>query len=65
MLDGVKIGTMVDLPESLLSQSVVAQVDRSRSLAVCPGGSCTTDMLVIAAIVWPVSPPAPPTPIAP
>jgi hypothetical protein len=56
MVDGVKVGTMVDLPESLLDQPVVVQIDRSRSLAVCPGGSCTSTTLVIAAIVWPEPP---------
>lgn len=64
MIDGVKVGTMVDLPESLLDQPVVVQIDRSRSLAVCPGGSCTSTTLVIAAIVWPVPPPALSTPPA-
>jgi hypothetical protein len=65
MVDGVKVGTMVDLPESLLDQPVVVQINRSRSLAVCPGGSCTSATLVIAAIVWPVPPPALSTPPAP
>lgn len=64
MIDGVKVGTMVDIPESLLDQPVVVQIDRSRSLAVCPGGSCTSTTLVIAAIVWPVPPLALSTPPA-
>ena len=60
---------MVDLPESLLGQPVVAQVEVGRALAVCPGGSCTKSTIVVMAIVWPVSavatPPAPPSPLAP
>jgi hypothetical protein len=66
MLDGVKIGTMVDLPESLDGWPIVAQVASGRVLAVCPGGSCTSETLVITAIVWPeqavATPRAPLTP---
>jgi hypothetical protein len=69
MIDGVQVGTIVDLPESLLGQPVVAQVEVGRALAVCPGGSCTKSTIVVMAIVWPVSavatPPAPPTPLLP
>jgi len=61
MLDGVKVGTAVDIPASLLGQAVVATVQRGRTLAVCPGGSCTTDTIMIYEIVWPpIAAPAPP-----
>jgi hypothetical protein len=66
MLDGAKVGTAVEPPEELVGQSVVAQMERSRVLAVCPGGSCTSDTLVITAIVWPAGPGGmPPTTPAP
>jgi hypothetical protein len=65
MLDGVKVGTAVDIPASLLGQPVVATVQRGRTLAVCPGGSCTTDTIVIDEIVWPLPSSALPTPSAP
>ncbi|MGD0863746.1 MAG: hypothetical protein ABSA21_13495 [Candidatus Limnocylindrales bacterium] len=66
MLDGVRVGTMVDIPDSLVGQIVVAQVERGRALAVCPGGSCTTETIVISAIVWPELPVAtPPVPLTP
>jgi hypothetical protein len=70
VLDGIKVRSMVNLPETLLGQAIVAQLERGRSMAVCPGGSCTANDLVIEAIVWPASdvvppPPAPsPTPMA-
>jgi len=65
MLDGVKVGTAVDMPASLLGQPVVATVQRGRTLAVCPDGSCTTDTIVVFEIVWPKLPPTPPTPLTP
>jgi hypothetical protein len=52
MLDGVKVGTSIDMPAALDGQIVVAQVERGRTLAVCPGGSCTTDTIVIIEIVY-------------
>jgi hypothetical protein len=68
MLDGVRIGTQVDLPEALLGQAVVARVDRGRVVGICVGGSCVEGTLVIVAIVWPandvVPPPPAPTPTA-
>lgn len=69
MIDGVTVGTMVDIPESLLGQAVVAQVQAGRALAVCPGRSCTKSTIVVMAIVWPetavATPPVPPSPLAP
>ena len=66
MLDGVIVGTAVDVPESLIGQAIVAQVEVGRALAICPGGSCTKDTYVILSIVWPLpsvaTPPAPLTP---
>jgi hypothetical protein len=69
LVDGMKVGTIVDLPESLLGQPVVAQVEVGRALAVCPGGSCTKSTIVVMALVWPeagvATPPAPPSPLMP
>jgi hypothetical protein len=69
MVDGVVVGTTIDLPDSLLGQVVVAQVEAGRALAVCPGGSCTKSTIVVMAIVWPeaavATPPAPPSPLTP
>jgi hypothetical protein len=66
MLDGVKVGTMVDLPESLLGQTIIARVERGRSLSICLTGSCFATNLVVDAVVWPagetVAPPPPPSP---
>jgi hypothetical protein len=66
MLDGVKVGTDIDLPDSVRDQIVVARVDRSRSPAVCPGVGCSpTETTVIAQIVWQtLTPPPPPVPSA-
>ena len=64
-LGGLKVGTMVDVPEWLDELPIVAQIASSRVVAVCPGGLCTTGTLVITAIVWPVPPPSLPTPPAP
>jgi hypothetical protein len=52
MLDGAKVGTAQQISEELIGQRVVAQMERSRVLAVCPGGSCISDTLVITAILW-------------
>jgi hypothetical protein len=69
MIDGVKVGTTIDLPDSLLGQPVVAQVEAGRALAVCLSGSCTQSTIVVMAIVWPeaavATPPAPPSPLTP
>jgi hypothetical protein len=66
MLDGVKVGTMIDLPESLLDQVLVARVDRARKLAVCPGVQCSLiGTIVITQIVWQtLTQPPPPVPSA-
>ena len=56
---------MVDVAEWLDELPIVAQIASSRVVAVCPGGSCTTETLVITAIVWPVPPPSLPSPPAP
>ena len=65
MLDGAKVGTAVNVPEELIGQRVVAQMERSRVLAVCPGGSCTSDILVITAILWYSGPAATPAGVTP
>jgi hypothetical protein len=60
MIDGVKVGTMVDMNVASIGQIVIARVSRGRVLAVCPGGSCTKDTLVVTEIVWPNLEPPPP-----
>ncbi len=67
MIDGVRaVGTTNIVPEFLFGQPVVAQVELGRALAVCPGGSCTKDTLVILSILWPLpSVTTPPPPLAP
>jgi hypothetical protein len=69
MIDGVRVGTQLAIDEALLNQPVVATIQVSRSLAICPGGSCTETILVVVGIDWPVAawppiadltPPAPP-----
>lgn len=61
MLDGVKVATLTDLSDSLRDQVVVARVDQSRVLAVCPAAPCDlVDKIVIAQIVWQTLTPPPP-----
>jgi hypothetical protein len=60
MLDGVVVGTAVDLPEAIVGQPVVGRVQRGRVLVTCAGGSCTKDTIVIFEIVWSQLPVAPP-----
>jgi hypothetical protein len=62
MLDGVRVGTMVDLPESLLGQAIVARIERARTLGICVSGTCVEGTLVIDAIVWPANDAVPPPP---
>lgn len=55
MVDGVKVGTMIALPELPTGSLVVARVAASTSLAICPDGkSCppTRGILVVTEIVW-------------
>jgi hypothetical protein len=54
MVDGLRVGTQILPDESLLGRPVVAAIQVSRSLAVCPDGSCTQTTLVVLWIVWPV-----------
>lgn len=61
MLDGVKVGTNVDLPDSLRDQIVVARVEQPRVLAVCPGVGCSPiETMMVAQIVWQTLTPPPP-----
>ena len=53
MIDGVTVGTAVEMNVAAIDQIVVVQVSRGRVLAVCPGGSCTRDTFVVTQIVWP------------
>jgi hypothetical protein len=55
MVDGVKVGTMIALPDLPTGSLVVARVASSTSLAVCPDGkSCppTRGILVVTEFVW-------------
>ncbi len=73
MIDGLRVGTQVTVDEALLGRPVVAAISVSRSLAVCPGGSCTQTTLVVLSFVWPVGilppiedqPPSPPATVPP
>jgi hypothetical protein len=60
MVDGVRVGTQIALDEGLVGQPVVAAIQVSRAMAICPGGSCTQEILVVTAIVWPDSVASPP-----
>ena len=69
MVDGVKVGTMIALPELPSGSLVVARVASSTSLAICPDGkSCppTRGILVVTEIVWsgPIVE-VPPPPVSP
>ena len=61
-IDGVAVGTMVDLPESMIGSVVVVRIERSITMGTCAGGPCrTTDILVVteifvAIIPFPVQP---------
>ena len=69
MVDGVKVGTMIALPELPTGSLVVVRVASSTSLAICPEGkSCppTRGILVVTEIVWsgPIVE-VPPPPVSP
>jgi hypothetical protein len=69
MVDGVKVGTMIALPELPTGSLVVARVASSTSLAICPDGkSCppTRGILVVTETVWsgPIVE-VPPPPVSP
>jgi hypothetical protein len=73
MVDGVKVGTMIALPESPSGFAAVVRVEASMSIAVCPDGkSCppTRGALVVTELVWSgpamvaSPPPASPVPFA-
>jgi hypothetical protein len=70
MVDGVKVGTMIALPESPSGFLAVVRVAASTSIAVCPNGkSCppTRGELVVTELVWSgptvVAPPPPASPV--
>jgi hypothetical protein len=69
MVDGVKVGTMIALPELPIGSLIVARVAAATSLAICPDGkSCppTRGTLVVTEIVWsgPIVE-VPPPPVSP
>jgi hypothetical protein len=71
MVDGVKVGTMIALPESPSGFVAVVRVQASTSIAICPDAkSCppTRGALVVTELVWSgpamVAPPPPASPVA-
>ncbi len=63
-IDGVAVGTMVPIPESVIGSPIVVRIDRSHALGICTGGPCrTTDLLVVSEVLW-YGPPAPLVPFA-
>ena len=63
-IDGVGVGTMVPIPESVIGSPIVALIDRSHALGICTRGPCrTTDLLVVSKVLW-YGPPAPLVPFA-
>jgi hypothetical protein len=52
-VDGLAVGNMVSIPDSLIGSVVVVEIQRSKTLGVCAGGPCrTTEILVVTRIVW-------------
>jgi hypothetical protein len=52
-VDGVAVGNLVPIPDSLVGAVVVVHIDRSKALGTCTNGPCrTTDLLVVTEIVW-------------
>ena len=66
-VDGVAVGNMVPIPDSLIGSVVVVEIQRSKALGVCAGGPCrTSELLVVVRIVWSGSAAvaSPPPPVA-
>jgi hypothetical protein len=72
-VDGLAVGTMVDLSDTMIGSPVVVRIQRSKALGTCTGGPCrTSDLLVVSDVLWfgvpsgssglPVSTVAPTTP---
>ncbi len=52
-VDGLAVGNMVSIPDSLIGSVVVVEIQRSKTVGVCAGGPCrTTEILVVTRIVW-------------
>ena len=65
MVDGVKVGTMIDLPESPSGFTAVVRIQASTAIAICPDGkSCppTRGALVVTELVWSGAATVPPSP---
>jgi hypothetical protein len=65
-IDGLAVGTMVDLPESMIGSVVAVRIERSITMGTCTGGPCRlTDILVVAEILVAITPsPVQPVPSA-
>jgi hypothetical protein len=55
MIDGLRVGTQIEIDEALLDQPIVATIGVSQSLAICHTGTCMETTLVVLWIVWPTA----------
>jgi hypothetical protein len=52
-VDGLAVGTTVELSDQLVGWPVVVRIQRSKALGTCTGGPCrTSDLLVVSEILW-------------
>lgn len=63
-IDGLAVGTMVQIPESTIGSPILVRIELSHALGTCTVGPCrTTDLLVVSEVLW-YGPPAPELPPA-
>ena len=52
-VDGLAVGTTVELSDTMVGSPVVVRIQRSRALGTCTGGPCrTSDLLVVSDVLW-------------
>jgi hypothetical protein len=57
-VDGLAVGTMVELSDTMVGSPVVVRIQRSKALGTCAGGPCRlSDLLVVSEILWFGGPP--------
>ena len=57
-VDGLAVGTMVELSDTMVGAPVVVRIQRSKALGTCTGGPCRlSDLLVVSEILWFGGPP--------